>query len=297
MNADSAARLSRLRDEGGFFSIAGVARFAASGADRIRYLNGQISNDLRKLVAGRAMQACILSAKGRLDAVVWLWAEPERIIVETDAALAESLAARLERYIVSDDVEISALPGIETLHVFGRQSVAGGEGGRAISRLNVPGFDLESPEAREQVTAAGLMEATAGQVESLRIAHRVPKWGHELGPDTLPAEAGLDATAVDFYKGCYIGQEVVSRIRSVGHANRELRAFDVIAGNPPAVGAEFFLPGQEGRAAAVVTSVDFALSSRAGLCYMRRGTTEGAALTTPSGDSTIQLRQLEHPNA
>jgi folate-binding protein YgfZ len=142
-----------------------------------------------------------------------------------------------------------------------------------------------------------LLAATPAEIERLRIEQAVPRWGAELEAATLPAEAGLDTTAVDFHKGCYIGQEVVSRIKSVGHANRALRVFELIAGTPPPAGAEFFLAGERERAAAVVTSVDFALSPAIGLCYIKRGTSEGAVLTTAAGDSQIQLRPSESSHA
>jgi folate-binding protein YgfZ len=272
-------RLARLRDEGGSFPVAQVARFAVTGADRLRYLNGQVSNDLRKLAPGTAMQACILSARGKLDAVVWIWSEGESLVVECDGSLAEALAVRLERYVVADDVQITPLEVPEVFHVFGPASE--GLAGLRIARLGVPGVDV-----------GGLppgLAASEDEVDFLRIERAIPKWGAELGADTLPAEAGLDATAVDFHKGCYIGQEVVSRIRSVGHANRALRVFDVVEGTPPAPGAEFFGPGDAARAVATVTSSHFGLSSAIGLCYIRRGIPEGAVLESPS--CQIQLRQ------
>lgn len=280
-------RIEQLRAQGGAFAIAAVARFAITGADRLRYLNGQVSNDLRKLAPGRAMQACVLSAKGKLDAVVWIWSEPERFVVECDATLAELLSMRLDRYIVADDVAVEPLPLTPTFHVFG--PAAEGLAGLQISRLGMPGADVSG-------FPASVLEATSDEVERLRIEHCVPRWGAELGPDTLPAEAGLDTAAVDFHKGCYIGQEVVSRIRSVGHANRALRVFDVISGEPPAPGAEFFAAGESTRAAATVTSVHFALSPAVGLCYIRRGTAEGAVLEAPAGASRIQLRPCVTPS-
>lgn len=282
MSTHSEARLERLRAEGGCFPVRGATRLAVTGADRVRYLNGQVSNDVRKLRPGVALQACILSAKGRLDGVVWLWSEPDRIVVEGDAILAEALEMRLARYIVADDVELAPLPVPETLHVFG--PAADGLEGLQISRLGLPGIDV--PEA-----PAAALTATDAEVEQLRIERCLPRWGAELGPETLPAEAGLENPAVDFHKGCYIGQEVVSRIRSVGHANRALRVFDVVSGDPPAPGAEFFTTADHSRAAATVTSVHFALSSAVGLCYIRRGTDEGATLESPNGSSRIQLRQ------
>lgn len=288
MSEDDAGRLARLHSEGGLYPVRDVARFAVTGLDRLRYLNGQVSNDLRKLVPGEAMQACILSAKGRLDAVVWIWIEQDRFVVECDASLAEPLAMRLERYVVADDVEIAPLPPCETVHVFG--PAAGSLAGLKILRLGVAGVDISSAT---NPACPACLEAAPDEIERLRIERCIPRWGAELGPETLPAEAGLDATAVDFQKGCYIGQEVVSRIRSVGHANRALRVFDIAADEPPAVGAEFFLPGDSSRAAATVTSVHFALSSGVGLCYIRRGTAEGAMLESTNGQSRIQLRQPE----
>jgi folate-binding protein YgfZ len=273
------ARLDRLRNDGGWFPVEGVARFALTGSDRLRYLNGQVSNDLRQLAPRAAMQACVLSAKGKLDAVVWIWSEADRLVVECDGSLAESLAVRLERYVVADDVQIAPLETPRAFHAFGAASH--GHDGLHIARLGVSGVDLETPP---QAAAA-----TPEEIECLRIERCVPKWGAELGPDILPAEAGLDATAVNFHKGCYIGQEVVSRIRSVGHANRALRVFDVIEGEPPPVGAEFFPPREAARPAARITSVHFGLSSAIGLCYIRRGTPEGAVLESPS--CQIQLRQ------
>lgn len=278
----TAALLDRLRTEGGWFAVTEIARFALTGADRVRYLNGQVSNDVRRLQPGDpAISACVLSARGKLDAVVWIWAEPDRLVVETDAALADQLSARLERYIVADDVTLEPLPLAPTVHVFGPSAV--GLPGRRIARLRTAGVDVES-------APDGLPEAGAPALERLRIERLIPRWGAELTPDTLPAEAGLEDTAVDFHKGCYLGQEVVSRVRSVGHANRALRAFTLVDGPVPAPGAEFFLPGGTGKPAAVVTSVDFTLSPCIGLCYIRRGTSDGAVLGAADDSAHIHLR-------
>lgn len=287
-------RSAFLPEAGGWFSVQHVARFVLTGADRVRYLNGQVSNDVRKLVPGRAMQACVLSAKGRLDGVVWIWAEGDALIVEVDASLAESMQMRLERYIVADDVEIrpEAVPSL--IHVIGDAAAKVPDGARTIARLGVPGVDVEGIDAG---FPPGVEELPPAIVERIRIENAVPVWGSELGPDTLPAEAGLDRAAVDFHKGCYIGQEVVSRVESVGHVNRALRVFELIDGNPPVPGAEYFLPdGSDNRPAAIVTSVSFALSPVVGLCYIRRGTPDDRALESPGPASRIQLRPCVSPS-
>lgn len=214
--SSEANRLKHLRREGGFFVLGPRARVRVTGADRLRYLNGQLTNDLRRLAPNEAMPALLLTAKGKLCADVFVWIDEDSLIVEADASLEETLPARLERYAIADDVAFELMPDLTRFHVFG-QSLAE-EGGLQIRRLGTEGIDLPSPPER-------LMEAGCQEIELLRIERGIPRWGNELSEDTLPQEAGLDRIAVDFKKGCYVGQEVVSRIHSVGRVNRHLRGF------------------------------------------------------------------------
>jgi tRNA-modifying protein YgfZ len=210
-------RLSKLRREGGFFFPGPRTRVRVAGADRLRYLNGQLSNDLSRLVAGEAMPSLVLTAKGKLCADVFVWIDGDALVVEGDASLKESLPARLERYAVSDDVAFESMPQEpQRCHVFGL--VAARSGSLRIRRLGVEGFDLAAPPRN-------LLEASNDEVELLRIERGIPRWGNELSEEVLPQEAGLDRIAVDFKKGCYVGQEVVSRIHSVGRVNRRLCGF------------------------------------------------------------------------
>jgi tRNA-modifying protein YgfZ len=210
-------RLRALRRQGGFFAVGQRARVRVTGADRLRYLNGQLSNDLRRLVPGEAMPALLLTAKGKLCADVFVWIDGESLIVEAEAALEEALSARLERYAVSDDVAFELLPpAAERCHLFG--SISAEREGLRIRRLGVEGVDVPSPPN-------DLPEAKCDEVEILRIERGLPRWDRELSEDTLPQEVGLDRIAVDFNKGCYVGQEVVSRIHSVGRVNRHLCGF------------------------------------------------------------------------
>lgn len=216
MAADSES-LRRLREGGGYFEIGPRTLIRVGGADRLRYLNGQMSNDLRRLKAGEAMQALVLTAKGKLCALVSVWLEGDSILVEADAAVEESLLPRLERYAISDDVTFDLVtPAPAGWHVFGE--AAKGFAGTTINRLGEPGVDVSGEPTQ-------LHKAGAEEIEILRIERGVPCWGRELNEDALPQEAGLEATAVDFHKGCYVGQEVVSRIESVGRVNRALCGF------------------------------------------------------------------------
>ena len=212
-----ADRLSHLRQAGGFFFPGPRTRIRVTGADRLRYLNGQVSNDLRKLVPGQAMRALVLTVKGKLCADIFVWPENDALLIDADNALAETLPLRLERYAVADDVIFELLPPDRSAcHAFG--PAAASLDGIRLSRLGVEGVDL--------VTAPPhLLEATPAEVELLGIERGVPQWDRELTAETLPQEAGLEQTAVDFHKGCYVGQEVVSRIQSAGRVNRHLSGF------------------------------------------------------------------------
>ncbi len=206
------SRLSLLRKNGGFFSLEGRGVVRIGGPDRERYLNGQTSNDIRRLTSDRALPSLVLSAKGKLTAVVLLWIEGGELVAEASGGDPETLLTRLERYAIADDVTFDlASPG--GWHVFGAASE--GMTGRFVNRLGVLGRDVDE-------LPTGLLEATGEEREILRLERGVPVWGRELDENTLPQEAGLEATCVDFHKGCYVGQEVVSRLRSVGRVNRTL---------------------------------------------------------------------------
>ena len=237
-------RLHALRREGGFFRLGERTRVRVTGADRLRYLNGQLSNDLRRLVPGEAMPALLLTAKGKLCADVFVWLDGESLIVEADVALKEVVPARLERYAVSDDVAFELLaPVTESCHIFGAVSTR--RDGLRIRRLGIEGVDIASPPN-------DLREAGPDEVELLRIERGLPRWGKELSEETLPQEVGLDRVAVDFNKGCYVGQEVVSRIHSVGRLNRHLCGF--VGDFDPSVAGTATLVDADGRKSGRLTS-------------------------------------------
>lgn len=212
-------RLARLRDEGGFFHLGNRSLIRVSGGDRLRYLNGQVSNDLRRLKPGAAQQALVLTAKGKLCAPLWIWTDGETFLVEPPVGLTEEVMPRLERYAIADDVTFDEVPeSSETWHIFG-PAAAQAASGCEIARLGLPGRDVQ-----ERPTA-DLLEATGEEEEFLRIQNGIPSWGKELDADTLPQEGRLERYAVDFHKGCYVGQEVVSRLKSVGRVNELLYGF------------------------------------------------------------------------
>jgi len=267
--SDLAEQLSHARQQGGAFLVPEGIRLRLSGADAFRYLNGQITRDLKRLPDVEALRACLLTAKGKLCAVVEITRDGSDLIVEAEAGVGEALRERLERYLVADDVEIVSEPWRPRWHTFAGegQDLSAGVGGVSITRLGVPGRDLFGSEA----VSTGPTDPFV--VEMLRIERGVPAWDMELNAETLPPEAGLDRTHIDYNRGCYPGQEVISRLKSIGRVNRLLHGF---RGELLAAGA--VIQSDEGKEIGVITSAVALPGSRqsVGLGYLPRGTAKVA---------------------
>ena len=274
---EEAHLVSKARHEGGLFYLPPRTLLRVTGNDRLRYLNGQVTNDLRKLVPGEAMQACVLTPKGKLVALVSTSMDGDALLVETDETLAEELLARLERYIVADDVALELTVALsDRIHVFGALlhhpeiQVAPGI---MIQRLGVPGKDLDAALLPSLGPLVNRKLLSLETLEILRIERGVPRWGFELTSNTLPPEALLEEASINYEKGCYLGQEIISRLRSVGQVNRLLTCF---VGEEEAClvqGMELFSSDDTSRCLGSLTSV--AIQPDSGhwiaLGYLRRG--------------------------
>lgn len=279
------------------------ARFRLSGVDCLRYLNGQVTQDLSRVTKDLALPACITSAKGRLQAEVWVSIDPGTseapvILVDAPGELREALLPRLERYIVADDVIVEDVTGVSALfHFPGPQAPNLSAEFMAscvrAARLGEPGWDVWVPSDRidlfRQTLGDGL--GRSSDYERVRIERGIPAWGAELTEETLPPEAGLDKTHIDYHKGCYIGQEVISRLKSVGRVNQTLQRFRGKSriGLPETVRAPFQFPTPGEllyTTADRKTSVGWLTSVSAGsneeviaLGYLKRGVAEGELQT------------------
>lgn len=214
--------------------------FRVTGPDRVRYLNGQVTNDVSRLVPGESAAACLCSIKGKVEDLVWIHAEEEALVLDGEAVRRDPLWTRLNRYLIADDCEIEELPAT-ILHHF--DPARGGERSRRLGRT---GWDLFLPAGSgTPVPAEGAISDADWSLAEIRA--RIPRAGLEITGNEFPSELGLDAWAVDFHKGCYLGQEIVSRLRSVGRVKREL--VRIVCGEPVAQGDEVEdTDGNRGRA-------------------------------------------------
>jgi folate-binding protein YgfZ len=154
------------------------------------------------------------------------------------------------------------------------------------NRTGVPGWDLRCPsslskEVFSSLLSAGARPGTGGEFESLRIAAGIPRWGAELTEAVLPDEAGLrERGFISENKGCYVGQEIVARIKTYGHVNRKLVLLE-IAGGVPRAGEEIFFEGE--RAGSITSVAPAAGGGAVALAYVKRDrAAAGTALTVSS---------------
>ena len=259
-----------------------------TGEDRIRFLNGQVTQDLKRLQPGHAVHSAVITAKGKLEADCRIGATAEALWIETDATLRESLRTRLEKFIVADDVTVEDVSDSYQLAHFPTLPAPPPDAPKdclsfSTARFREPGLDLWIPASSTWKPEASSLP----DWEPLRITRGLPLWGVDAGPDTLPPEAGFESDAISSTKGCYIGQEVISRLRSVGHVNRHL----CILGSrlPPSTCPKISLPASctsaDGKVVGSLTSLTFAEGHALALAMIQRShATPGNSVL--AGDAT-----------
>lgn len=242
-----AALYSKVLTTGASVDLSARSKWRLSGADRVRYLNGQVTNEVRTARADVALYACVTNLKGKIEGDVFIHAEGESLILDAPATLRESLGLRLEKYLIADDALLEDITDEWQLwHVFGpgtESLVDLPTGGRRVKaeRFGFQGHDLWLPSSAVGTGFPGT-QLCADEAECLRILQRVPAYPQELNVETFPQEAALEKTAMSFAKGCYIGQEILSRIKTTGKMPRELMAWTAESGDTGlVVGADLVL--------------------------------------------------------
>jgi folate-binding protein YgfZ len=263
-----------------FFDLSGRAKFRITGSDRLRFLNGQVTNDVRKATESAAIEACVLSAKGRMNGHVFLSAARDCFLADADPELREVLLTRLERYVIADDVQIEDVTDqLSIFHVLSPTGPAAGDGWRVVSarRFTEPGWDVWIDAALLDVVARQLSSAfrffDAASAEVFRVEEGIPRWGRELTEEIIPIEANLEARAIDYEKGCYIGQEVISRIKMSGQTNKRLCGLVSLRDAPLSTGMKLAATGEKSKEAGWTTSATRSrrLGKEIALGYVKRG--------------------------
>jgi tRNA-modifying protein YgfZ len=283
-----------------FFDLSARTKLRVTGADRIRFLNGQTTNDVRKAGAEATQESCVLNAKGHFDAHVFLSATPNDIWIDADQELRELLQTRLERYVIADDVKIEDVTDQFALfHVLAgsEPKISDAKFDFRSRRLGIDGWDLwveaARAEAMKRALAADYRAMDESEWEVLRIESGIPRWGCELTREIIPPEANLAARAIDYEKGCYIGQEVISRMKMSGQTRQRLCG--VTSEKALAPGKELHA---ETKMVGHVTSAVFSerLNAHIALAIIKRGYTEtGTSLITLVDERPINVKVVALP--
>ena len=274
------------------------------GADRVRWLNGMLTNDVARLAPGRDRSGCyalLLTRIGRIVTDLHVLARDGAFWLECEAAAVAPLLATLGKFIIADDVRLSdasrawerlALEGPATSALFAATvaqapglapdsadafEIAGthvlvgawGVSGEDALQLFVPaGRSAALIEALRRAGAGhALLEADEETLEILRIEAGTPRFGRELSEEVLPAEAGL-ARAISTSKGCYTGQEVVARMATRGEASHALVGLALAGESVPAAGAA--VSAQGARIGELTSAARSASAGTIALAYVRR---------------------------
>jgi folate-binding protein YgfZ len=300
-----------LRDEAGYLERPRAA-IKVSGAEAAEYLQGQLTNDVEGLEPDEGAYAALLDRKGHLKAdmrvlrlgadELWLDLEPDRGPDVLRHLRTYSVGRELEIADVSDKWEITtligpragAIAGVEGLGAEDAQRHREWEGVELLAVATDLGLDLitrsgESAALRELLRAAGAVEVSSEAAEILRVESGRPRFGLDMGEALMPAEAGIVERAVDFEKGCYIGQEPVARLHYRGKPNRRLRGLQLSA--PAEPGEPLRLAERE--VGTVGTSCISPAFGAIALAVLRREASEGDTLAV--GDGAVSATVVELP--
>jgi folate-binding protein YgfZ len=290
-------RQSFQAEQATFLDLSARAKFRLTGTDRCRFLNGQITNDLRKATETVAIEASVLNAKGKMNGHLFVSAQGESFSMDAEAELREPLRTRLERYVIADDVQIEDVTDQFALfHVLSEKSPIC-EHGRIVSvrRFTKPGWDIWSDAAHHDAVFEQLSSAFAfldpAVAEIMRIEQGIPRWGCELAEEIIPIEANLEQRTIDYEKGCYIGQEVISRMKMSGQTNKRLCGLISLADVPLQAGMKLAAPSAAGREVGWITSATHSerLGKQIALGYVKRGFNDvGTALNAFAPEDSAQ---------
>ena len=271
--SDPRTEFAVLRSGCGVYDLGWRRYFTVSARDRVRWLNGMISNNVRDLQPGHGVYAFVLNPQGHILGDLYIYNRGDDFVLETDAGQADKVYSHLKRFIIMDQVEfkpaqdwaaiglqgpkaeeILRTAGIEppALEPMQLSDVKLGATPATLVRGDHPlstNYELwltsdQAPALWDVLVKAGATPTGADALELARIAAGIPRYGQDIRERDLPQETG-QMRALSFTKGCYIGQEIVERIRARGSLHRGFAGFRMVEGPLPAPGSKVQAAGKD----------------------------------------------------
>jgi len=294
---DPGAEYRAMREAAGVIDRSMLGKVTVTGRDRQAFLQGMLTNDVKGLTAGKGTGAAFLDALGKVMVLLSVYALDDRLLIELPASFTEKTLERLDHFLISEKVYFEAADS-----AFAVIAVQGPAAGDLLSRLAEQTLDLGPYEHVEVVIAGepvrvihrreggvagfhcwtaaahggalwaaiadGAVPVGMQALDTLRVEAGVPWYGRDVDETLIFPETRLDQI-VSFTKGCYIGQEVVARVKYRGHINRGLTGLVLEGDRVPAAGARVVAEGKDiGRVTSAVRS--YALGRPIALGYVRR---------------------------
>jgi len=319
-----AAEMGALTTGAAAHDLGWLRRIAVRGEDRFRWLSGMVTNTVNDLPEQGGAWNLVLNAQGRIQGDLTVWREGDQLELDIEAGQMERLLAHLDHFIIMDDVELAQLP-TDPAAAETAVGLTGPKASEVLARMGLPtltapmtatraewnGLDLRilrtygavaehyilwAPVAGltklwRMLLTGGASPAGTAMLEAFRVAEGIPAYGVDIAERDLPQETS-QMRALHFNKGCYLGQEIVERIRSRGNVHRHLRQLE-LDGPLPAPGTELTLNGAT--AGQITSAADLPLASgtrRFALAMLRgeaEAQDEALSYSTDSGNGTARI--------
>ncbi len=306
-----------LRSSAAWLDLSSRGKIVVTGEDRARLLHAMTTNQIQQLQPGEGCYAFFLNAQGRILGDANVFCRQDDFLLDVEPETRAPLVEHLDKYIIADDVTLDDasdriatvdLEGPEALALAGRIGVTAAEKPWAhavwnavmvarVSFTGAPGLRFfvpadQRPHMLELLQKAGVHEASLDAARVVRLEHFQPRFGEDIFTTTLSQET-QQMHAVNFNKGCYIGQEIVERVRSRGLVHRLLAGVEIDSAEVPAPDTRLF-QGEEN--AGKMTSAAFspALGKVVGMAYVRRELAEPGTALTVDGHAAV-VRALHRP--
>ena len=259
---------------GGVYALGARAKISLTGGDRVRWLNGMTTNNVRDLAPGHGVYSFLLNPQGHILADIYAYNRGDSLLVDTALDQREKILQLFEHYIIMDDVEVAnlsdkltalGLAGPPARHILEKAGLQAPQlaplqfadlqwRGIALTvacgdNPALPCYEIwlapeHVPALWDALVRVGARPVGTGALELLRIASGLPRYGQDIRERDLPQETGQDR-ALHFSKGCYIGQEIVERVRAQGHVNKKLVRVEIEGGEALAPGSKLTADGAE----------------------------------------------------
>jgi len=312
---DAVSEFRELHSGCAVYDLGWRAKIAITGEDRERWLNGMVTNNVKDLPVNHGNYSFVLNPQGRILGDLYTYNRGDYLLIDTERGQLEGLLKLFEHYIIMDDVEVSDKsdsitaigiqgpkatevlkradmidPGLEPMQI---ANLTSNSVELSLSRMVSPDFVTyeiwASPSSLVQIwnslIKAGAIPVGTEALEKFRVMIGFPKYGTDIRDRDLPQETD-QKHALNFTKGCYVGQEIVERIRSRGNVHRKFQGF-VLEGELPGRGTKLEADGKEVGELTSISRIPTNNGDRSvALGYIRREALErGAKITYPGGEA------------